>query len=340
LLEMLSEGYMVLYERSDSVLSALAQCTKRMEKGSELDSRLVPVRDGLRELEVNLEDISFALRDIRESIHMDPQRLEHVLQRLELLNGFKRKYGPTLSDVFQFRDNLAAMMYDLDGKRESLEKLETEDAVLLSDITDRAMALSKKRKKAAVRLETAVEKELQYLHMQETRFRVRFDADEKGKGKEREQKPVEIRTDGLDRIEFMISPNVGEDLRPLYKVASGGELSRIMLAIKTILARTTSVETIIFDEVDAGISGATAEVVGEKVLSLAQYHQIICITHLPQIAGQGQIHFLVRKSVFHGRTHTSITELDQEGRVQEIARLLGGKKITPSAVAHAREMLG
>jgi len=340
ILEILSEGYMSLYESSNSVLSALAQSTKRVEKGSELDSRLVPIRDGLREVEVILEDLSFGLRDIRSTINTDPQRLEDVLQRLELLNRFKRKYGPTLSDVLQFRNDLDAMMYDLDGKKGRLKELETEDAALASDFGERAIALSKKRKKAARRLESAVEKELQYLHMKETRFRVKFEADETGDGAEQGQKPVEIRADGLDRVEFMISPNVGEDLRPLYKIASGGELSRIMLAIKTILARTTSVETVIFDEVDSGISGATAEVVGEKVLSLAQFHQIICITHLPQIASQGPAHFLVQKSVSNNRTHTSIKELDQEGRVREIARLLGGKKITPSAVAHAREMLG
>jgi DNA repair protein RecN (Recombination protein N) len=137
----------------------------------------------------------------------------------------------------------------------------------------------------------------------------------------------------------MISPNVGEELRPLVKIASGGELSRIMLAMKTILARSASIETVIFDEVDAGISGATAEVVGEKLHSLSAIHQILCITHLPQIASQGKTHFLVKKEVSEGRTEAVITELEQESRVQEIARLLGGREITASAVAHAREML-
>jgi DNA repair protein RecN (Recombination protein N) len=146
--------------------------------------------------------------------------------------------------------------------------------------------------------------------------------------------------DGGDNVEFMISPNIGEELRPLSKIASGGELSRIMLAMKSILARTASVESIVFDEVDSGISGATAEVVGEKLLSLADYHQILCITHLAQIVSQGQTHFLVKKEVVEGRTQTVISELDSEERVQEIARLLGGKEVTPQAVAHAREMLG
>ena len=337
--EIVSEGYLTLYERNDSVLSSLAQCARRMDKGAEIDSRLAAVRDGLKEVEVNLEDISFAIRDLQGTIHMDPHRLEEVVERLELLNRFKRKYGPTLADVLEFKDKMAAMMVDMDDKRQRLRELEEEHGVLESDVTARALALSGKRKKAAKRLEKAVEKELQYLHMQETRFRVAFESEQKDGETEEMSHPVEIRADGLDHPEFMIAPNVGEDLRPLSKIASGGELSRIMLAIKTILARTTSVETVIFDEVDSGISGATAEVVGEKVLSLSEYHQILCITHLPQIASQGQTHFLVRKAVSGGRTHTSISELDDNGRVQEIARLLGGKEITSSAVAHARRLL-
>jgi DNA repair protein RecN (Recombination protein N) len=150
----------------------------------------------------------------------------------------------------------------------------------------------------------------------------------------------QMRADGLDQVEFILSPNIGEDLKPLSKIASGGELSRIMLAMKTILARTASVETIIFDEVDSGIGGATAEVVGDKLRSLAGFHQIFCITHLPQIASKGSTHFLVRKRVIDGRTGTVISELNREERVKEIARLLGGKMITPKAIAHAKEILG
>ena len=148
-----------------------------------------------------------------------------------------------------------------------------------------------------------------------------------------------LKAEGLDRVEFMLSPNVGEDLKPLSKIASGGELSRIMLAMKTILARSSSVETIVFDEVDSGIGGATAEVVGDKLRSLAGYHQILCITHLPQIASKGMTHFMVEKQVVEGRTATVISELDYENRVKEIARLLGGKKVSQKAVAHARELL-
>jgi len=310
-----------------------------MEKGVEIDPRLASIRDGLKGIEVGLEDIAFSLRDFQKTVHMDPYRLEEVMERLEILNRLKRKYGPTLTDVLQTRDRLAAMMYDLDGKKESLSLLEKEGEGLDTDLMRRAVALSEKRKRAATELENAVEKELQYLHMGETRFTVRFDKEHGDNGKDGKGRAGAMRADGLDRPEFLISPNVGEELRPLSKIASGGELSRIMLAIKTILARTASVETIIFDEVDSGISGATAEAVGQKVLSLAGFHQIICITHLPQIASQGKTHFLVKKEVSGGRTHTNILALEDEARIREIARLLGGKEITSSALAHAREML-
>ena len=339
LLSIVSDGYQGLYESNASVLSLVSACTKRIDKGAEIDPRLCTIRDALSEIEVKLEDISFGLRDFQKTIQMDPQRLEEVLERLELLSRLKRKYGPKLEDIFQFKDKLASMIDDLEEKTHKLAKLTSTQERLEEDLINKARALSNRRKKASAILEKAVEKELHQLHMPETRFQVNFD--QVGDKKEVEQNTIEeLRPNGFDCVEFMISPNVGEELRPLARVASGGELSRIMLAVKTILARTASVETIIFDEVDSGISGATAEVIGEKLLSLGGYHQILCITHLPQIATQGQSHFLVSKEVVGGRTQTNISELDREARVQEIARLLGGRQITSQALAHAKEMLG
>ena len=340
LLEIVTEGYQRLYERNDSVLSSISQCIKRVDKGAEIDPGLAPIKESLAEIEIKLEDASLALRDYEKTIHMEPHRLEEVEERLEVLNGLKRKYGPTLEDVLEYKNKLASMMYDLDKKKGKLDKLGKECQDLETDLMSRAAALSKKRQKAAGGLEKAVEKELKDLHMAETKFKVKFDEGYGEQGELQDVKVEEVRLDGLEQVEFMISPNIGEDLRPLAKIASGGELSRIMLALKTILARTASVETVIFDEVDSGISGATAEVIGEKLSSLAAYHQILCITHLPQIASQGQNHFLVSKEVFNGRTQTIISGLEPEERVQEIARLLGGREITARAVAHAREMLG
>ncbi len=340
LLEIVTEGYQRLYERNDSVLSSISKCIKSVDKGAGIDPGLAPIKESLAEIEIKLEDASFALRDYEKTIHMDPHRLEELEERLELLNGLKRKYGPTLEDVLKYKNKLASMMCDLDEKKGKLDKLERECQDLETGLMSRAAALSKKRQKAAGGLEKAVEKELKDLHMAETKFKVKFDQRHDEQRELQDVKVEEVKLDGLDQVEFMISPNIGEDLRPLARIASGGELSRIMLALKTILARTASVETVIFDEVDSGISGATAEVIGEKLSSLAAYHQILCITHLPQIASQGQNHFLVSKEVFSGRTQTIISGLEPEERVQEIARLLGGREITPRAVAHAREMLG
>jgi DNA repair protein RecN (Recombination protein N) len=341
LLEIVMEGYQRLYERHDSALSSISQCLKRLEKVTEIDPGLGVFKDALAEVEVKLEDVSLSMRDYQKQIHMDPSKLEKLEERLEALNRLKRKYGPALEDVLQYKNKLAATIYDLDEKKEKLDRLIENRKELETELIHRASTLSKGRKAAAGRFENAVEKELQDLHMAETRFMVKFGGEAAaGKGDPKEVKVEDLKADGIDRVEFMISPNIGEDLKPLAKVASGGELSRIMLALKTILARTASVETIVFDEVDSGISGATAEVIGEKLSSLAEYHQILCITHLPQIASQGQSHFLVRKEVSGGRTQTIISGLEPEARVQEIARLLGGKQITASAVAHARQMLG
>ena len=335
--EIVHEGYQGLYEQNDSVLAVIAQLTRRIEKGVEIDSGLSSIRDGLKEAEISLEDIAYALRDFQKKIRIDPDRLNEVEDRIEFLNRLKRKYGPSLEDIIKFRERLGSMMYDMTEKGARLKQLEEEQKRLSGDIIAQAADLSAQRKKAARELKKAIETELKSLHMQSTLFEVMFDQVQEGDSETDIIK--KMRPEGLDRVEFMIAPNVGEDLRALSRIASGGELSRIMLAIKTILARTASVETIIFDEVDSGISGATAEVVGEKVLALAQYHQIICITHLPQIASKGSVHFVVKKEVAHGRTQTVISELDDDARLQEIGRLLGGKTITQSAIAHAREML-
>lgn len=333
------EGYQILYETNESILSSMSQCKKRIDKGAEIDSRLDPIRDSLAEIELRLEDTSLALRDFQQNINIDPHRLEEVLERLELLNRLKRKYGPSLEDVLKFKDRMSSSIYDVEEKKGNLALLIDKQRDLETKIMEMASSLSEKRKQAATTLETAVEKELHQLHMKDTIFSIEFEALDQDNTGQKKHTIEDIGPDGFDRIQFMICPNVGEELRPLSRIVSGGELSRIILALKTILARTASIETVIFDEVDSGISGATAEVVGEKLLSLADYHQILCITHLPQIACQGKNHFLVKKEIVGERTQTSITELKPEARVQEIARLLGGKQITPHAVARAREMV-
>lgn len=337
LMELITESYQALYERGDSVSSSISHCVKGMEKGAEMDRRLDAVRKSLSSIKVELEEVGLELRDLQNTIIIDPFRLEEVEERLQLINGLKRKYGPSLEDILNLKEKLSGMIDNLDLKEKGLEKIDKDLGEVEGEIVSQATVLSKKREKEAIKLERSVKAELDLLDMRGTRFEVRFHNE--GAGGDQENQRMPMKADGYDRVEFMLSPNIGEELRPLYRIASGGELSRIMLAMKTILARTASVESIIFDEIDSGIGGATAEVVGEKLQTLAEYHQILCITHLPQIACKGGAHFLVEKMVKDRRTQTVISELDPEGRIGEIARLLAGKAVSERAIAHAREML-
>jgi DNA repair protein RecN (Recombination protein N) len=340
LLEEIREAYASLYERDDSVLSTLSQSLRRLERGADLEERLRTIGKALASAKAEIEESAMELRDLQKGIVMDPRRLEEVEERLQLLHKLKRKYGASIGEILQLKDRLAEIMGSLDQRKVELSRMEGQIEEAEKALVSKAIHLSRKRRQAAGRFEDALKEELALLSLAGTRFEVQFqDASESLKGA-REELTRKLKAEGLDRVEFMLSPNVGEDLKPLSKIASGGELSRIMLAMKTILARSSSVETIVFDEVDSGIGGATAEVVGDKLRSLAGYHQILCITHLPQIASKGMTHFVVEKQVLEGRTATVISELGFEERVKEIARLLGGKKVSQKAVAHARELLG
>jgi DNA repair protein RecN (Recombination protein N) len=335
----LKEAYQVLYERDGAVLSEVARCRKGFEKGAELDPEIRTVGEMLDSAAVQMDEAVLRLRELQERAFHDPRRLEEVEDRLQALNRLKRKYGPTVQEVMKCLDRLSGQMEDLDQKRQNLARLLHEAEGLERDMHDRATRLSKKRKEAASVLEKSVMKELALLAMGGTRFEVGFQEDRSRAGENPDDRMAELTPEGYDQVEFLLSTNVGEPVKPLWRVASGGELSRIMLGLKTILARSGSVETVIFDEVDSGIGGAVAEVVGEKLRSLAAYHQILCITHLPQIAGKGNVHFLVKKSVTDRRTSTTISELTPEERVSEIARLLGGKTVSEKAMAHARDLL-
>ena len=339
LLEIARNGHQALYERNDSILSILSRCGKSVAKGAQMDKGLLPMANALAEIEVNIEEVSFALRDFQESIQINPKRLAAIADRLEALNGLKRKYGGTIEEVLAFREKLASRFDDLAEKKETLATLIKKRQTLELNLLEQAEHLSRKRKEGAQGLKTAMERELRQLHMRETRFEAIFEEAPPETRNSKEYRVKALGPDGLDRVAFMLSTNPGEALKPMSTIVSGGELSRIMLAIKTILAKNASVETIVFDEVDAGISGATAEVVGEKLFSLAAFHQILCITHLPQIACQGENHFLVEKEVTGGRTRATINKLTPDARIREIARLLGGRHTTTHATAHATAML-
>jgi len=340
LIDIAFKGYQALYEKDESVLSVLSLLTKDMDKGATIEHRMEDFKKQLESARAQLEDVALELRDFYSHLKVDPKRLEQVGERLQLIRLLKQKYGSSIENILSFKKELSQKEYQLTQKREELKRLESQIEEKGEHLLNLATKLSLKRHEIAKEFEKKVEEELHLLDMSETRFKAKFISNKLGSESiSADVIDSALTADGLDVVEFMISPNVGEDLRPLAKIASGGELSRIMLALKTILARSGLVETLVFDEIDAGIGGATAAVVGEKLRSLANYHQILGITHLPQIASCGETHFLVEKKVSKGRTRSLISLLDRESRINEIARLLGGKTISEKTLAHAREML-
>jgi DNA repair protein RecN (Recombination protein N) len=341
LLQTVRQSIDLLYSGDGAVVERLGECGKELARTVQLDDRLRPTADQIDSLTYAVEDLAVQLRDYLGSIDMDPGRLEAVEARLDLLNRLKRKYGGSLEKVLDFARNARRQLSEIENIDDALAEMRQALQTRHEELGRLAESLSEKRGQASRKLARAVEKELTSLKMADTRFAV-----------ELQPLPVTPETGpylchngsglsetGGDRGVFMIAPNVGEAIKPLAAIASGGELSRVVLALKAILAHIDAVETVVFDEVDAGIGGEVAELVGRKLEKLAGRHQILCITHLPQIAKYGHHHFRIVKAVAKGRTHTTIVPLDAEERVEELARMLGGKSITAKTRAHAKEML-
>lgn len=340
LIDLAYKGYQTLYAEDESVLAALGSLMKDLEQLVSLDPDLEGYKKQLEDAHLQLEDLALGLRDFFSGLKVDPKRLEQIDDRFHLIKKLKRKYGQSIDDILSLREMLSREGDEIVTGKMELQGLEKRLGQREKDWLKMALELSEKRHNKGEIFEKKVEGELAKLGMAGTVFKIKFNPINLEEISSEEEGPSPmISVDGIDSLEFMISPNVGEDLRPLAKIASGGELSRILLALKTIMAQSDSVETLIFDEIDAGIGGGIAAVVGEKLKTLSNYHQILCITHLPQIAAFGNTHFLVQKMVAEGRTKTVITLLEKENRVNEIARLLGGKKISEKTLSHAREML-
>ena len=331
-------GYDRLYGAKNAVLPELNEVKKALELITRFDPDWTARADNLTQASLELEDLAYSLRDYFGSVHPDPGRLEEIDQRLHLLQRLKRKYGATLEEVLAFGDRARQELVGLDTIDDQEAELKEQLAVLASQLKDKALDLSQRRQAAAPQLAAAVESEIHGLAMPRARFLVKFLASGvPGTGLDLDGRP--ITATGGDLVEFFLAPNPGEDPKPLSRIASGGELSRLVLGLKNILAAEAGVNTSIFDEVDAGIGGATATVVGQKLQHLSQKNQIICITHLPQIACFADTHFRVEKKVVASRTLTVVNKLDPEARLQELARMLGGALITDTTLAHAREML-
>jgi len=324
------ESYSSLYESDAAILSGLGGVWKRVGELATIDPKFAPYVDARDGIKGQLEDLAFFLRSYADGVDASPERLQQVEDRLALLERLKRKHGPTLQDVIDKGASLRREQELLTGASEEAGELhrrldEAGDAFLKA-----ARALSKARRTAATRFASEIETLLADLAMARTRFDVRFN--------EVELPPEQWSERGIDHAEFFLSANVGEAVRPLARIVSGGELSRVMLALKTMGVMNPG-RTLIFDEVDAGIGGRVADVVGSKLRELGGEFQVLCITHLPQIAARATTHFHIDKRVRGTRTMTCVTQLDDDSRVDEIARMIGGAQVTDAARSTARDFL-
>ncbi len=310
---------------SVGALDALTTAVTEIDHAARIDERLAPLLESLQNALYVAEDAARDVRDYRDQVEFNPERLEEIENRLDVLKTLRRKYGEDIAEVLRYREEIGARLETLENAEERIAALTEVVEKAGANLEARAAKLTKARQKAAKPFADAILKELADLAMTATRFSVAVE-------------PRAPTGRGADHVEFLLSPNPGEPLKPLAKIASGGEISRVMLAMKSILSRTLAVPTLIFDEIDTGIGGRTGTVLGEKLAALSHNGQVLCITHLPQIAARGASHFFIEKREQKGRTVVSVAPLAPDVRVHEIARMLGGAE-TEAVLQHAREML-
>ena len=324
LLEAAARGYESFYESEASVLSAIAQSERAIRDAAQHDSRLQPIAEQIETARISIQDIAYALRDYAEQIEADPRELERVQTRLAELERLHRKYGP---DLLEHVDKVRREMDSIGLTETKKEQLQAEISGIRQQYTETALQLSKKRRAASKKLEAAVEQQLRSLAMPHARFMVAWTDVSPG------------RASGIDRPELLISANPGEEPRALEKIASGGELSRVMLALRTVLAVDDTRKTLVFDEVDAGIGGKAAETVGQKLKELSARYQIFCVTHLAQIAAFADHQYRIDKLILDGRSVTRVEALTGEARIEELVRMMSGSRVTDAARAHVKELL-
>jgi DNA repair protein RecN (Recombination protein N) len=334
LTEYANSAHDVLYGKTGSVLEGIRTIVSNIREIEKLDKGLNLTEKDMDSVYYQFEEAALNLREYMKKLSYDPIRLEAIDDRLGLLGQLKRKYGRTLEDVLQKKKEIEDELRSISSVDDEIERMTKELESLKSELLKKGYYLSQKRRETASVLKKATEEELQTLRMENAAFEVSF-----FKELTEEQELFSFNPKGIDTVEFYLTTNVGEELKPLNRIASGGELSRIMLAIKKVLAQSGSVGTLIFDEVDSGIGGATAEDVGKKLKDVSKHHQVLCITHLPQIACFGDMHYRVEKMVAGERTATSIDALSEGNRLDEITRMLGGAELTEKTREHAREML-
>ena len=308
----------------------LDQAAQQLSQGGRHSQELAQLADRTQELRYEAEDVAESLRALRESMEFQPGELDELEGRLDQLHRLKRKYGGSEGEMLAFLDDCRRQLDQIQGSDQRMQQLQEELDGALAQAEQAAQILSQARRAAAGGLEERIGQELTQLDMPKVRFSVAFAPKQGQDGMD---------ATGVDEVRFLMSANLGEELRPIQRVASGGELARIMLALKNVLAETEQVSTLIFDEVDTGVSGRAADKVARKLFQVAQSKQVLCVTHLPQIAAMGDVHFCVEKGERDGRTYTAVERLEQAQRRQELARLTSGERVTQTALDGAQELL-
>ncbi len=340
LFEISSNLYNQLYDSEGSILERLTSMSRELKRNIQIDARLKEPAEMLESFVIGLQDVSRFLENYKAHLEFDPQKLEMIRERLNLISTLKRKYDKSIEEILAYKEQIEKELERIESKDEIISNLEKEMAELSNTLGEECCLLSRKRKAKASDLSRRIQKALANLGMDKTRFEIRITQREDENGwLEMEGKKILVDEKGIDQVEFFVSPNPGEELKPLAKIASGGEISRIMLGLKSILAKVDRLETVIFDEIDVGIGGEVASAVGRSLKGLACSHQVIVITHLQQIASQADHHYKVLKEGVKGRTVTRIRSLNRDERVREIARMISGEKVSQVTLRQAKEMI-
>ena len=326
--EKLEETSQFLKEGEFSILTALGRAKRNLEQLSDLSESYSELYDKIESVLYEVEEISYSVDNFVGDVEIDDKKLEKIVERIDNINKLKLKYGSTITEILEYRDKIEKDLSLVNFESEELENLKKEKSELVGQYFQDSERLSEIREKIAENLQNTVDVQLDDLNMENAKFKVEI------------TKTQEITIYGMDNAEFMIAANLGETFKPLAKIASGGEISRIMLALKTVFSAVDNISVLIFDEIDTGISGETVRRVAEKLRELSKNTQIICVTHSPQIAGKAQQQFFIKKEIENNFTETKVHELNTEERIREIARIISGDNITEASINHAKEIMG
>jgi len=327
------------FDENEGAVDKITKSIKKLENIETIDKLSSKFKNELSEIEIKISEILNQIKIRKEEIEYSPDELEIIEERLKIYDDLKRKYGKDVQEVINFLEESKKELKNLDISFERVEELKKEKEILENELIEIGKCLRERRVEKAKELEKYIEEELSTLAMEKAKFFVKFFEEENEEGIKFNEKILKPNQYGFEKIEFFISPNPGESEKPLIKIASGGELSRVMLSIRTIFGKVDEIPCIVFDEIDQGIGGRVGEMIGRKLLELSKNVQVISITHLPQIASFGDNHIQLMKSVSGERTYLTAKTLNEEEKVYEIARMLGGVEITESAVNHAKELL-